>query len=420
MKDEKTKNDMMMKMKSILMTALLVVPGLAAAQNALTVAETTIPQSGGMLQFNITLAAENVYTAVQFQLATPDGVVYDTDSQGDVECTLGTCCTTTHAATVHWNANTKILGVGIASINTSYLKGTSGSLISIPLLATEEAVGTELSFTATDVTFIRLNGEKDKLSDLNFTITVGEPDDGRLKFDENATTLPAYTAGDKADVTMKRTIKGGEWSTICLPFTLPKAKAEAAFGADAKYYKFSGFETTVDVDGDMIPTAIQLNFTEHKLTSSLSSISGGTPYLVKTTQDVTEIKVDQVKLVAAVEPTTVEDVNYDVLGGKFTGTFVKTKVPSDGLFISGDQFWYSTGNTNIKAFRAWFDLDVVLNKEIELSRITMNFVDDDTTGITNTNSTNDTNEWYTVSGVKVEKPVRKGLYIQNGKKKVVK
>ena len=290
----------------------------------------------------------------------------------------------------------------------------------IGTVVTERAVGTELSFTATDVTFIRLNGEKDKLSDLNFTITVGEPDDGRLKFDENAASLPAYTAGDKADVTMKRTIKGGEWSTICLPFTLPKAKAEAAFGADAKYYKFSGFETTVDVDGDMIPTAIQLNFTEHKLTSSLSSISGGTPYLVKTTQDVTEIKVDQVKLVAAVEPTTVEDVNYDVLGGKFTGTFVKTKVPSDGLFISGDQFWYSTGNTNIKAFRAWFDLDVVLNKEIELSRITMNFVDDDTTGITNTNSTNDTNEWYTVSGVKVEKPVRKGLYIQNGKKKVVK
>ena len=29
-------------------------------------------------------------------------------------------------------------------------------------------------------------------------------------------------------------------------------------------------------------------------------------------------------------------------------------------------------------------------------------------------------DWYTVNGVKIEKPVRKGLFIRNGKKEIVK
>ena len=37
-------------------------------------------------------------------------------------------------------------------------------------------------------------------------ITISEPADGRLHFDETSTVLPDYTAGEKADVTMKRTI----------------------------------------------------------------------------------------------------------------------------------------------------------------------------------------------------------------------
>ena len=47
----------------------------------------------------------------------------------------------------------------------------------------------------------------------------------------------------------------------------------------------------------------------------------------------------------------------------------------------------------------------------------------DTTGITNTTDTltDDDGSWYTVNGHKLsEKPTRKGMYIHNGRKVVVK
>jgi hypothetical protein len=53
------------------------------------------------------------------------------------------------------------------------------------------------------------------------------------------------------------------------------------------------------------------------------------------------------------------------------------------------------------------------------------FGNDDTQGIISIDNgqltiDHETNSWYTVNGVKVKKPVRKGLYIQNGKKVVIK
>jgi len=255
---------------------------------------------------------------------------------------------------------------------------------------------------------------------VDFQITIGQPDDGRLKFYETSTTLPPYTAGEKANVTMYRTIKANEWSTICLPFTLPKAKAEAVFGSDVEIYKYKDYTATIeDPDVDVTPTAIQINFTKHELKNSLSSIAGGTPYLIKTSRNIESFEVDDVKLVGDVSNIAGGDTEYgDVLGGYFRGSFVKTTIPTDGLFISENSFWYSAGKTKMKAFRAWFELGAVLNKEVELSRIVFGF-DDTTTGIT-TNNDNylENDNTYDLQGRRVVKPA-KGLYIKNGRKEVV-
>ena len=73
----------------------------------------------------------------------------------------------------------------------------------------------------------------------------------------------------------------------------------------------------------------------------------------------------------------------------------------------------------LNAFRAYFELaDGVTASAFEL-----NF-DGETTGITNTNLTNQTNktsEWYDLSGRKLDsKPTTKGVYIVNGRKVVIK
>lgn len=68
--------------------------------------------------------------------------------------------------------------------------------------------------------------------------------------------------------------------------------------------------------------------------------------------------------------------------GLLTGTLEKSVIPADGLFVSDNKFWYFTGKTNVKAFRCWFELGAVLDKETDFgSRVMLNFLDDEASSI---------------------------------------
>ena len=387
-------------------------------QNALTATNSVIPQTGGDLQLMLTLAEEGVYTSYQWKIETPEGLAYVTNEEDDVECTLGTGHDKTHGVTAHWNATDRWLGFGVISTKTALFSGTTVE-VSIPIAATTAEVGSEFQLKFTGVTFIRETGEKDPLDDVVVTITIGEPDDGRLKFDENATKLPSYTAGEKADVTMKRTIKGGKWSTLVLPFNLTKANAKEAFGSDVQFAKFAGFKVDYGEDEENVtPLGITINLTDYTIPTR-GNMAGGTPVLIKTSTDIEEIKLDGVTLTDGVKDVEVRD-EYKT-PGMLTGTLVKSTIPADGLFISGNQFWYSTGNTAVKAFRCWFELDAVLGKDTDFgARVVLNFVGSDTEGISETVSGGAvSSEYYDLQGRRVEKP-GKGLFVKGGKKIIIK
>ena len=397
-----------MKFKTFLTMALMAVPGVAAAQNTLTVTETTISQNGGNLKFNFTFAEENVYTSYQFKIETPEGVVYDTDEDGDVACTLGACHTNSHAATVHWNADTRILGVGVASLSTSLLKGTAGELISIPLLEIDAVVGSTLTFNVVDITYIRKDGTKDKLNDLEVNITVGGSTDSRLILNENATSAPDDTEG--VDVLVKRTIVGGVWNTLCLPFSMTAEQVTEAFGDGVRMAEFTNWE----VDGNNV----KLTFTE-----GATSIEKNVPCLIKVEEGLTEFTVDGVDIEPErnskgklVDPYV--EVKVGRKYGYFTGAYTVTDLPVNSLFLNNDRLWFCTGSNTTKAFRGYFEIDdVEYSAETRLS-IT---VDSDVTGITERNYRhyhNDGNT-YDLQGRKVNSK-QKGVYIENGKKVVVK
>ena len=291
-------------------------------------------------------------------------------------------------------------------------------LISIPVEAIDNLeVGTSYQASLKDIQF----GNKDGIhtsffDDVTFTITIGEPDDGRIKFDENAVSLPSYTAGEKGDVSMTRTIKAGQWSTIVLPFTLTKAKAETIFGSDVQLAEFSGFEVTYADEEDLSPDAIAINLSAYTMTAK-KGMTGGKPFFIKTSKDIESFEADDVTLFREITDVSKAD-EYDT-PGKLTGTLVKSKIPADGLFISDNKFWYSTGNTNVKAFRAWFELGAVLDKDTDFgSRISMVFDDDTTTGISSLSPSLSQREGavYDLQGRRVDEPKAKGIYIVNGKK----
>ena len=261
-------------------------------------------------------------------------------------------------------------------------------------------------------------------TDISSLLTI-EESDGRIHFDETATSLPAYTAGDKGDITMARTIKAGEWSTIVLPFNLTRANATKVFGDDVQFARFSGFEVDYgDDEENVTPLGITVLFSSYTIPAR-GNLAGGTPVLIKTGKAISEIKLDDVTLTRTV--SNVETADANGTPGKFIGTLVKTTVPDDGLFISGNKFWYSKGKTNIKAFRGWFELGAVLDKETDFGANIGFLVDDKPTSVDSIDAVakRANGSVYTVQGQYLGrnislKKLPSGIYIVDGKKMVIK
>lgn len=257
--------------------------------------------------------------------------------------------------------------------------------------------------TVTDIVFEGTGGNAN-VADVPFKVTVTD----RLTLDENSTVAPAELTN--VNVKVKRTIKAGEWSTIILPFTMNAKKAKAAFGNDVELANFSGFEVTY-ADGN-IAKEIKLNFT------STTGIGSGKPCLIKTTKDIESFEVDGVNLNNKITDTSLED--DDFTEGKMTGTFVKTKVPADGIFVCDNKFYYSVGKTQIKGFRCWFELGAVIGQvNDDLAPVFIN-IDGETTGIENIQRTAGDDRYYNLNGQHVENLKKGQIYIKNNKKVVVK
>ncbi len=122
---------------------------------------------------------------------------------------------------------------------------------------------------------------------------------------------------------------------------------------------------------------------------------------------------------------TIDDTNRDVAfsGGSFKGTYQTIAFDKEDqsiLFLGAkNTLYYPQKGATINAFRAYFDLGGAHARQFVL-----NFGEE--TGISEAAPLNDkgqmTNDkWYTLDGVKLDgKPTKKGLYIRNGRKVVIK
>lgn len=395
--------------------ALLAIVGRASAQESVSVNDFLVPQGGeAYLEINYSLEGAGPYVGFMFIVDLPEGL-----SLVENEKTPG----------YPWYDEmvTAISGLSVTTTPTGFaatpktaeatISGNSGLLMRLKVAADAGLeIGSKFTGTLKEVSFnVRdeeFNVTKKPVGDVTFNITI---DDNRIKFDENADALPVYTAGEKGNVRMTRTINANRWSTIVLPFTLTKAKAEAAFGSDVQLAEFTGFSTTYEDEDTPVPSSITIIFTTYELKGT-KPMKGGVPYLIKTSKDIESFEADECTLVEAVNDVEMAD-DYDT-PGKFTGSMVKTVVPKDGLFISDQNFYYSTGNTAIKAFRGWFELGAVLDKETEFG-VKM-YINDIETGIDALRVKDATGTIYDLGGRKVAKPSQSGVYIVNGKKVMVK
>ena len=115
-------------------------------------------------------------------------------------------------------------------------------------------------------------------------------------------------------------------------------------------------------------------------------------------------------------------------------TFVGTYGPAEiytpdktNLYMAADNMLYypwGDGMTSFKvnAFRAYFQLNngIVCGEPDQggtINAFVLNFGGEDATEIVNLSDTDESNGWYTLSGIKLNsKPISKGIYIKNGRK----
>ena len=111
----------------------------------------------------------------------------------------------------------------------------------------------------------------------------------------------------------------------------------------------------------------------------------------------------------------------------FKGTFDPVTIDEDGdntkLYLgSGNKLYWPSKAMSINAFRAYFQLNS--DQASSARAFVLNFDGGEQTGITTTDFkdfTNSADVWYDLSGRKLSgKPTTKGLYINNGKKVVIK
>jgi hypothetical protein len=96
----------------------------------------------------------------------------------------------------------------------------------------------------------------------------------------------------------------------------------------------------------------------------------------------------------------------------------ETEIPQNGLFLSGNKFYYSVGLTKMKAFRCYFMLNRVLANTGANAPIFIN-IGGETTKLEGLTIDQMDDNYYTLDGRLVKTP-GKGVYIKNGKKVIIK
>ena len=397
-------------MKKYLLTllSLFTIQTIVFATNTVEVKPLSISK-GGTAKLEIQLENSDEIKAFQFNLVLPDGITV-TNVEKSERLPDGIVLDYNALST----ANTyRIIGYQIG--NTPF-SGTSGCFVYVTLSASDAlTVGSNLTGNISEISLTVIPTAEYEAKGSSFEITIVEPADPWVTLDENSTTLPEASDGE-TEIKVKRTIKANQWNTICFPFAMTEAQVYEAFGEDVQVAEFIEYESTDDL------TSINVIFDEARLAED--GFMANYPYIIKTSKNITEFMVTSViepdEENAVAEFTNGRNGSRKEVYGTFYGTLkAGGKVPASSLFLNGGDFWYSTGQSNIKAFRGYFEfVDVLASLETASSKVKMVFRDE-TTGIKDVIVETANDDMYDLQGRRIVNP-DKGVYIKNGKKVVVK
>ena len=423
----------MKKTKTFFLAVLLAVAGSAQAADIITIPDVTIAPGTTaeiVVSYNLT---EHEYVGFDARLTLPEDMMVTcvapaSVATGDeVECTLSTQLLAIggfQLFSYDYRADgSNTYKFSIVNWNSRPLPA-SGELFKVTITADANApVGTSYPVTLSNIDIIYnddFNNPIDHyLSDVTFNIIV----DDCITLKETDTEIPAEAENVKVRVV--RSINPDEWSTICLPFGMIANQIEEAFPeTNVQLADFIGCSEPELDDKDEV---MSFSF---KFSTNVTEIEPNHPYLIKVNKKIESFEVDGV----TITPSDELSIDLDEIkwrqGGKwfydynsFIGTYeAQTVVPEDCLFLNGNKFWYSTGATKMKAFRGYFYSYNILGDAYKYganSNVSLTF--NDAEGILSVKVGDlQTEGTYDLQGRKVVGSLKRGIYIIDGKKIVIK
>lgn len=240
-------------------------------------------------------------------------------------------------------------------------------------------------------------------------------------------TLPVTLSG--------RTLsKSGEWNTLCLPFSMDATQIAASSLNGATIKELSSTSNLASNGTMTLAFTTVYDATE----APNGGIVAGKPYIVKwksASGSVSDPTFPDVTMETS-SPTAVSFTNNANTGGDciFIGQYSPFEIVASGatgdnqgnldeilMLGSGNKLGYSKNERTLKTFRCHFY--VPANDGAGARAFVLDFGDEETTGIISVTagqrSTDDAT--YTLDGRRINGlPTQKGMYIQNGRKVIIK
>ena len=201
-------------------------------------------------------------------------------------------------------------------------------------------------------------------------------------------SVPTYAPGTYPTVKISRTLTAGRWATAVYPFAV------------------SGVDNIAVIDS-YDKTTGALDFT------SATTTTANVPFLMRSTAGITELSLNDVAVAAA--SATDATADEASLKGVYTSTNITNTAKN---FVLSNNMIYAVGEAGatIKPYRAYIQIE----QDAAPARLTFTIDGNETTGIDFTPVlSKDKGTIFNLQGQEV-KTVKKGLYIQNGKKIVIK
>lgn len=225
-----------------------------------------------------------------------------------------------------------------------------------------------------------------------------------LTLDEETVNGEALDGADGKwyDVTLTRSLQAGMWNTFAVPFAVD-AETLTAMGITAKKLTGSSFANGT----------LTLNF------GDATSLEAGKPYLVKASETLTNPTFSKVKVSKAAVPTVTSAVDFVPTLGKteITGSDAKAVL----FLTSGNKLQYPEAlPADFKGFRAYFQLK---GEATSARSFQLNLGDDEVTGIQTLDNLTISpvdNSVYDLQGRRVDGAAKRGVYVVNGKKVIIK